>query len=118
MEYLQVEKTDGGLTVTREIDGGLEVIKTKLPAVISADLRLNEPRYATLPNIMVITHSFTVICLRKKKDRPQSLQTVAIKVIVRIFLLLRYAYLLFWLSDPKITSKTKSSHYFLSCITC
>ena len=39
--------------MTREIDGGLETIKVKLPAVISADLRLNEPRYATLPNIMV-----------------------------------------------------------------
>ncbi|CAG4957333.1 unnamed protein product [Colias eurytheme] len=48
----KVEKTDAGLTITREIDGGLEVIKTKMPAVISADLRLNEPRYATLPNIM------------------------------------------------------------------
>ncbi|XP_059053282.1 electron transfer flavoprotein subunit beta [Achroia grisella] len=48
----KIEKTDSGLTVTREIDGGLEVVKTKLPAVISADLRLNEPRYATLPNIM------------------------------------------------------------------
>uniref|UniRef100_A0A914WP35 Electron transfer flavoprotein subunit beta n=1 Tax=Plectus sambesii TaxID=2011161 RepID=A0A914WP35_9BILA len=40
------------LKVTREIDGGLDTIKVKLPAVISADLRLNEPRYATLPNIM------------------------------------------------------------------
>lgn len=49
----QVEKTDGELEVTREVDGGLETIKVKLPAVISADLRLNEPRYATLPNIMV-----------------------------------------------------------------
>ncbi|KAK7573490.1 hypothetical protein V9T40_010681 [Parthenolecanium corni] len=48
----KVEKTNGELEVTREIDGGLEVIKVKLPAVISADLRLNEPRYATLPNIM------------------------------------------------------------------
>ncbi|CAK1550446.1 unnamed protein product [Leptosia nina] len=48
----KVEKSDAGLTVTREIDGGLEVIKTKVPAVLSADLRLNEPRYATLPNIM------------------------------------------------------------------
>lgn len=38
--------------VTREIDGGLETLKMALPAVISADLRLNEPRYATLPNIM------------------------------------------------------------------
>ena len=40
------------MEVTREIDGGLETIKVNLPAVISADLRLNEPRYATLPNIM------------------------------------------------------------------
>lgn len=55
-----MEKTNGELEVTREIDGGLEVIKVKLPAVISADLRLNEPRYATLPNIMVNInfHSF------------------------------------------------------------
>lgn len=47
----KIEKTDAGLTITREIDGGLETIKTKTPAV-SADLRLNTPRYATLPNIM------------------------------------------------------------------
>jgi electron transfer flavoprotein beta subunit len=43
---------DGEATVTREIDGGLETLKIKLPAVITTDLRLNEPRYATLPNIM------------------------------------------------------------------
>ncbi|MDY0073943.1 MAG: electron transfer flavoprotein subunit beta/FixA family protein [Thauera sp.] len=43
---------DGVVTVTREIDGGLETIELKLPALITADLRLNEPRYATLPNIM------------------------------------------------------------------
>ncbi|RCN50355.1 electron transfer flavoprotein subunit beta [Ancylostoma caninum] len=49
----KVEKADEGhLKVTREIDGGLDTIKVKLPAVLSADLRLNEPRYATLPNIM------------------------------------------------------------------
>jgi len=48
----KVDKDDDGLTVMREIDGGMETIKVKLPAVISADLRLNEPRYATLPNIM------------------------------------------------------------------
>ena len=41
------------LKVMREIDGGLETIRVKLPAVITSDLRLNEPRYATLPNIMV-----------------------------------------------------------------
>ena len=38
--------------MVREVDGGLETITTKLPAVVSADLRLNVPRYATLPNIM------------------------------------------------------------------
>ncbi len=42
----------GKVTVTREIDGGLETLEMPLPAVVSADLRLNEPRYATLPNIM------------------------------------------------------------------
>ncbi len=39
-------------TVTREVDGGLETLEIKLPAVVTTDLRLNEPRYATLPNIM------------------------------------------------------------------
>uniref|UniRef100_A0A4D5R9P4 Electron transfer flavoprotein subunit beta n=1 Tax=Scolopendra viridis TaxID=118503 RepID=A0A4D5R9P4_SCOVI len=48
----KIEKENGSLQVTREIDGGLETLKTKLPSVVSADLRLNEPRYATLPNIM------------------------------------------------------------------
>lgn len=43
---------DGKMTVTREIDGGLQKIEMGLPAVVTADLRLNEPRYATLPNIM------------------------------------------------------------------
>jgi len=43
---------DGKATVTREVDGGLETIALSLPAVITTDLRLNEPRYVTLPNIM------------------------------------------------------------------
>ncbi|MEC5387102.1 electron transfer flavoprotein subunit beta/FixA family protein [Uliginosibacterium sp. H3] len=43
---------DGKLTVTREIDGGLETLEVSLPAIVTTDLRLNEPRYATLPNIM------------------------------------------------------------------
>ena len=43
---------EGSVTVTREIDGGLETVELKLPAVVTADLRLNEPRYASLPNIM------------------------------------------------------------------
>ena len=44
--------TDGNAQVTREVDGGLETISVPLPAVITSDLRLNTPRYATLPNIM------------------------------------------------------------------
>jgi electron transfer flavoprotein beta subunit len=48
----KVEVADGAVTVTREVDGGLETIKLTLPAVITTDLRLNEPRYVTLPNIM------------------------------------------------------------------
>ncbi|ACB35852.1 Electron transfer flavoprotein alpha/beta-subunit [Leptothrix cholodnii SP-6] len=48
----KVEVIDGRANVTREIDGGLETISLSLPAVITTDLRLNEPRYVTLPNIM------------------------------------------------------------------
>jgi len=48
----KVEVADGKATVTREVDGGLETIQLSLPAVITTDLRLNEPRYVTLPNIM------------------------------------------------------------------
>ena len=54
---------EGSLTVTREIDGGLETVELKLPAVVTADLRLNEPRYASLPNIM------------KAKKKPQETVT-------------------------------------------
>jgi len=48
----KVAPGEGALTVTREIDGGLETVELKLPAVVTTDLRLNEPRYASLPNIM------------------------------------------------------------------
>ncbi len=48
----KVKIADGRAEVTREVDGGLETISVKLPAVITSDLRLNEPRYVTLPNIM------------------------------------------------------------------
>src|SRR3546814_72843 len=48
----QVEVADGQATVTREVDGGLETLKLKLPAIVTTDLRLNEPRYVTLPHIM------------------------------------------------------------------
>lgn len=58
-------------TVTREIDGGLEILSLKLPAVVSTDLRLNEPRYATLPNIM-----------KAKKKPLETLSTEALGVDV------------------------------------
>ncbi len=48
----KVEIGDGSAKVTREVDGGLQTIEVKLPAVVTTDLRLNEPRYASLPNIM------------------------------------------------------------------
>ncbi len=54
---------DGTARVTREVDGGLEVVELTLPAIITADLRLNEPRYVTLPNIM------------KAKKKPLDVQT-------------------------------------------
>lgn len=47
-----IEIADGNATITREVDGGLEVVSLRLPAIVTTDLRLNEPRYVTLPNIM------------------------------------------------------------------
>ncbi len=48
----KVKVADGRAEVTREVDGGLETVSVRLPAVVTTDLRLNEPRYVTLPNIM------------------------------------------------------------------
>ncbi|MCQ9615434.1 electron transfer flavoprotein subunit beta/FixA family protein [Paenalcaligenes niemegkensis] len=48
----KIDVEDGKVTVTREVDGGLETLSLALPAIITTDLRLNEPRYVTLPNIM------------------------------------------------------------------
>lgn len=48
----KIELGSGAVAVTREVDGGLEMVELKLPAVITTDLRLNEPRYPSLPNIM------------------------------------------------------------------
>jgi len=48
----EVTVEDGSVTVKREVDGGLETVKLALPAIVTTDLRLNEPRYASLPNIM------------------------------------------------------------------
>ncbi|GGK17796.1 electron transfer flavoprotein subunit beta/FixA family protein [Salinarimonas ramus] len=48
----KVEPAEGTVDVTREVDGGLQTVTLKLPAIVTTDLRLNEPRYASLPNIM------------------------------------------------------------------
>ncbi|MEA1832217.1 electron transfer flavoprotein subunit beta/FixA family protein [Methylobacterium durans] len=48
----KVEFGEGAIDVTREVDGGLQTVSLKLPAIVTTDLRLNEPRYASLPNIM------------------------------------------------------------------
>ena len=48
----KIEKNDDGFAITREIDAGLEKLQITCPAVVTTDLRLNEPRYASLPNIM------------------------------------------------------------------
>ncbi|MEQ1508947.1 MAG: electron transfer flavoprotein subunit beta/FixA family protein [Sphingopyxis sp.] len=60
-----VEIADGTATVKREIDGGLQTVAVKCPAIITTDLRLNEPRYASLPNIM------------KAKSKPMAINTPA-----------------------------------------
>jgi electron transfer flavoprotein beta subunit len=61
----KVELTAESATVTREVDGGLETDQFKLPAIVTTDLRLNEPRYASLPNIM------------KAKSKPMATKTAA-----------------------------------------
>jgi len=61
----KVEIVDGSAVVTREVDGGLETDTLKLPAIVTTDLRLNEPRYASLPNIM------------KAKSKPMATKTAA-----------------------------------------
>ncbi|MFD2227774.1 electron transfer flavoprotein subunit beta/FixA family protein, partial [Microvirga arabica] len=48
----KVNVGEGSVDVTREVDGGLQMVGLKLPAIVTTDLRLNEPRYASLPNIM------------------------------------------------------------------
>ncbi len=61
----KLELDNGSAVVTREVDGGLMTVKLKLPCVVTTDLRLNEPRYATLPNIM------------KARSKPLAKMTVA-----------------------------------------
>jgi electron transfer flavoprotein beta subunit len=73
----KVEVADGFATVTREVDGGLEVVKLPLPCVVSTDLRLNEPRYAALPNLMKA---------KKKPFEELSLESLGVspQVMVRV----------------------------------
>ncbi len=52
MKKVSLEVNGKKINVTREIDGGLETLSMELPAIVTTDLRLNEPRYASLPNIM------------------------------------------------------------------
>ncbi len=61
----EVKIADGKVNVTREVDGGLQTVALKLPAIVTTDLRLNEPRYASLPNIM------------KAKKKPLDVKTPA-----------------------------------------
>ena len=61
----KVDIGDGEAEVTREVDGGLQTVKVKTPAIVTVDLRLNEPRYASLPNIM------------KAKKKPMDMKTPA-----------------------------------------
>ncbi len=69
----EIKIEGGNINVTREIDGGLQTIRIKLPAVITTDLRLNEPRYASLPNIMKAKKK--VIDVKEPKDYDVSLDT-------------------------------------------
>ena len=61
----KVEVSGGSVSVTREVDGGSETVSLKTPAIVTTDLRLNEPRYASLPNIM------------KAKSKPMAMKTPA-----------------------------------------
>ncbi|XP_076457332.1 electron transfer flavoprotein subunit beta-like [Babylonia areolata] len=76
----KIEKTDGQLKVVKEIDGGLETVQVKLPAVITTDLRLNEPRYATLPNIMKAKKK----PMEKKKPSDFGVEVVSTQKVVSV----------------------------------
>jgi len=71
----EVKHVDGGLKVIREVDGGLETVSLSTPAVVTADLRLNEPRYATLPNI---------IKAKKKKIEKMAVSDFGVDITPRI----------------------------------
>lgn len=70
------------MTVTREVDGGLAVVETQVPLVVTTDLRLNEPRYASLPNIMKAKKKkvakYSVADLGLEKDIESRLETLKV----------------------------------------
>jgi len=76
LTHAQVELAPGKATITREVDGGVETVSMKTPVVVTTDLRLNEPRYATLPNIMKAKKKPMEVCshfpheLRKTRVNP------------------------------------------------
>lgn len=74
----ELDFDDSAVNVTREVDGGLQTLRMPLPAVITADLRLNEPRYATLPNIMKA---------KKKKIATKSIDDYGVDVSPRLSVL-------------------------------
>jgi electron transfer flavoprotein beta subunit len=71
----KVELSDGSVDVTREVDGGLQTLSLKLPAIVTTDLRLNEPRYASLPNIMKA---------KKKPIAETSAETLGVDIAPRL----------------------------------
>jgi len=77
----KVEIADGRAKVTREVDGGLETISVKLPAIITTDLRLNEPRYATLPSIMKAKKKQLDVLTPADLNVDVTLRDTALKVI-------------------------------------
>merc|ERR1712146_805870 len=72
---LEISDDKKTATVTREIDGGLQTLQMQMPLVVTADLRLNEPRYATLPNIMKA---------RKKKIEKVTIDDLGIDITPRL----------------------------------
>ena len=94
-----VELGDGSVEVTREVDGGLQTVALKLPAVVTTDLRLNEPRYASLPNIMkakkkpldifspedlgvAITASVTTLSVEPPAERQAGIKVASVEELV------------------------------------
>jgi len=77
---IELEPTQKKVTVTREVDGGLQTLVLQLPAIITSDLRLNEPRYISLPNVMKAKSKPLDILSLKEMDMPLQPHTKVLKV--------------------------------------